>query len=148
LSFLTFAKVKTVSALHGSGISELLNAAADADTAAGRTLPTPQLNQVLQDAVIAHTPPVVRGRRIRLRYAHQGGRRPPVIVLHGSQVTRLPDHYRRYLINTFRKVFRLEGTPIRLELKQGDNPFAGRRNVLTPRQQRKRDRLLKHTKRR
>ena len=122
--------------------------AADAEAAAGRALPTPELNEVLREAVTAHAPPVVRGRRIRLRYAHQGGRRPPVIVVHGSQVGRLPAHYRRYLMNTFRKAFRLQGTPIRLELKQGDNPFAGRRNLLTPRQQRKRERLLKHVKRR
>ncbi len=148
LSFLNFAQVKTVSALHGSRIDELLQAAAQAEAAAGRALPTPQLNDVLRDAVAAHPPPVVRGRRVRLRYAHQGGRRPPLIVVHGSQANRLPAHYRRYLINTFRKAFDLIGTPIRLELKQGDNPFAGRRNPLTPRQQRKRERLLKHVKRR
>ena len=88
----------------------------------------------------------MRGRRIRLRYAHQGGRNPPVIVIHGNQTDKLPDAYRRYLINRFRKVFKLKGTPVRLSLKTSDNPFAGRRNKLTPRQQQKRRRLMKHVK--
>ena len=95
----------------------------------------------------AHAPPLVRGRRIRLRYAHQGGRNPPVIVIHGNQTNRLPKAYRRYLINRFRKVFRLQGTPVRLSFKTSENPFKGRRNKLTPRQERKRKRMMKHVKR-
>ena len=88
----------------------------------------------------------MRGRRIRLRYAHQGGRNPPVIVIHGNQTDKLPDAYRRFLINRFRKIFKLKGTPVRLSLKTGRNPFEGRRNKLTPRQERKRRRLMKHVK--
>ena len=103
---------------------------------------------MLEDAVNEHQPPLVRGRRIRLRYAHQGGRNPPVIVVHGNQTERLPEAYRRYLINRFRKVFKLKGTPVRLQLKTGANPFKGRRNKLTPRQERKRKRMMKHAKRR
>lgn len=90
---------------------------------------------------------MIAGRRIRLRYAHQGGRNPPIIVIHGNQAEKLPDAYRRYLINRFRKRFRLQGTPVRLQLKTSANPYKGKRNKLTPRQERKRQRLKKFTKR-
>jgi len=146
LPFLDFADMHFVSALHGSDIRPLLTSARKAAEAARKDLPTARLNEVLSDAVMAHPPPVVRGRRVKLTYAHQGGQRPPVIVLHGNQTDRLPVSYRRYLINAFRKAFRLRGTPVRLQLKTGSNPFAGRRNKLTPRQQRKRDRLKSFTK--
>jgi GTP-binding protein len=104
---------------------------------------TAELTRELELAIAAHAPPLARGRRIRLRYAHQGGRNPPVIVIHGNQTERLPDAYRRYLINRFRKAFRLKGTPVRLTFKTSDNPFKGRRNKLTPRQEKKRERLMK-----
>lgn len=148
LPFLDFAEQRTISALHGSGVGDLLPAVERAFSAATRDLPTGELTRVLEDAVREHQPPLVRGRRIRLRYAHQGGRNPPVIVVHGNQTDRLPEAYRRYLINRYRKVFRLKGTPVRLQLKSSDNPFKGRRNKLTPRQERKRKRLMKFTKRR
>jgi GTP-binding protein len=141
LPFLDFAEVHPVSALHGSNILELFAAATRAAAAAGAELPTKELNEVLQDFVARHPPPLVRGRRIRLTYAHQGGRRPPLIVVHGNQTAQLPDAYRRYLVNRFREAFRLKGTPIRLELRTGRNPYAGRRNQLTPRQVRKRRRI-------
>ena len=147
LPFLEFAKRITISALHGTAVGELLPAVESAHRAATRNLSTNELTRELENAVIAHPPPLVRGRRIRLRYAHQGGRNPPVIVIHGNQTERLPDSYRRYLINRFRKVFRLKGTPVRLSFKTGKNPFKGRRNKLTPRQERKRRRLMKHAKR-
>jgi GTP-binding protein len=146
LPFLDFVDIHFVSALHGSDIRTLLLSATKAGEAALKDLPTKQLNDVLADAVLAHPTPLVKGRRVKLTYAHQGGKRPPVIVLHGNQTDRLPESYRRYLIKTFRKVFRLKGTPIRLQLKTGDNPFAGIRNKLTPRQTRKRDRLKSFTK--
>ncbi len=147
LDFVPYAKVHFISALHGSGIAELVQSALAAFDAAGVDLPTPQLNALLRDAMTAHPPPVVRGRRIRLRYAHQGGRHPPLIVVHGSQTERLPAHYRRYLENAFREALRLEGTPIRLELRSGDNPYAGRRNELTPRQRERRRRVIRHSRR-
>jgi GTP-binding protein len=83
----------------------------------------------------------VHGRRIKLRYAHQGGRNPPLIVIHGNQTEALPDAYSRYLTNRFRQALGLDGTPIRLAFKTGENPFQGRRNSLTPRQRKKRERL-------
>jgi GTP-binding protein len=148
LDFVAYAAVHYVSAMHGSGISELVRSALEAHAAAGASLPTPRLNEVLEEATGAHPPPVVRGRQIRLRYAHQGGRYPPVIVVHGSQAESLPAHYVRYLERSFREAFKLRGTPIRVELKSGDNPFAGRRNELTRRQKRRRKRLLAHHRRR
>lgn len=128
LAFADFARVSYVSALHGSGIDGAIDTALRAYEAAGREMPTPELNRILEQALVAHSPPLVGGRRIRLRYAHQGGRHPPVVVIHGSRLEQLPGHYRRYLANAFRKAFRLEGAPLRLEFKSGGNPFAGRRN--------------------
>ena len=128
LAFTDFARINYISALHGSGIDGAVDAALRAYEAAGREMPTPDLNRILEHALIAHPPPLVGGRRIRLRYAHQGGRHPPIIIVHGSRTNLLPGHYRRYLANTFRKRMRLEGAPLRLEFKGGGNPFAGRRN--------------------
>ncbi|MGB5344971.1 MAG: ribosome biogenesis GTPase Der [Woeseia sp.] len=147
LPFLEFAERMTISALHGTGVGDLLPAAERAYRAATRDMQTQDLTRALEDAVTAHAPPLVRGRRVRLRYAHQGGRNPPVIVIHGNQTEHLPEAYRRYLINHFRKVFKLKGTPVRLTFKTSDNPFKGRRNKLTPRQEYKRRRLMKHVKR-
>jgi len=146
LPFLNFAERMTISALHGTAVGDLLPAVERAYRAATRDISTTDLNRELENAVSAHAPPLVRGRRIRLRYAHQGGRNPPVIVIHGNQTEKLPEAYRRYLINRFRKAFRLQGTPVRLAFKTGDNPYKGRRNKLTPRQERKRKRLMKHVR--
>lgn len=147
LPFLDFAERITISALHGTAVGDLLPAAERAYRAATRDMSTTRLTQELENAVTAHPPPMVGGRRIRLRYAHQGGRNPPVIVIHGNQTEKLPEAYRRYLINRFRKAFKLKGTPVRLALKTGENPFKGKRNKLTPRQEQKRKRLMKHAKR-
>jgi len=146
LPFLDFAERMTISALHGTAVGDLLPAVERAYRAATRDMSTTELTKELEDALVAHAPPLVRGRRIRLRYAHQGGRNPPVIVIHGNQTDKLPDAYRRYLINRFRKAFRLKGTPVRLAFKTSKNPFKGRRNKLTPRQERKRQRLMKKVK--
>ena len=90
---------------------------------------------------------MVRGRRIKLRYAHQGGRNPPIVVIHGNQTDHVPEAYRRYLVNVYRKAFALEGTPVRVTFRGEENPFAGKRNPLTPRQVRKRKRLIQRNKR-
>ena len=146
LPFLDFAERMTISALHGTAVGDVLPAVERAFDAAMRDMSTTELTRELEAAVSAHPPPLVRGRRIRLRYAHQGGRNPPVIVIHGNQTDRVPESYRRYLINRFRKAFRLKGTPVRLSFKSSDNPYKGRRNKLTPRQERKRRRMMKHVK--
>ena len=93
-----------------------------------------------------HQPPSVRGRRIKLRYAHQGGKNPPLLIIHGNQADLTPPSYRRYLINRYRKSCNLYGTPVKIEFRTGDNPFKGRKNKLTPRQTRKRERLVKHVR--
>lgn len=134
LPFVKFARLHFVSALHGSGVGELLDSAGRAYAAANRQLSTPELTRVLETAVKQHQPPVVRGRRIRLRYAHQGGRNPPVIVVHGNQTGAVPDAYRRYLEGVFREAFDLFGTPVHIEFRTGENPYAERRKKLTPKQ--------------
>ncbi len=146
LRFLDFAPVHQISALHGSGVGELMDAVRAAFAAAMRDMPTPDLTRVLEAAIRQHQPPLVRGRRIRLRYAHQGGRNPPVIVVHGAQAERTPEDYRRYLMNCFREAFRLKGTPVRVDLRTEANPFAGRRDKLTPRQRRTRQRTERRSR--
>lgn len=141
LPFLDFAAWRFISALHGSGVGHLLELAEEAYANATRDLATPELTRLLEVAVFEHQPPLVQGRRIKLRYAHQGGRNPPVIVIHGNQTDALPGAYKRYLMNFFRQALKLWGTPIRLELKSGTNPFAGRKNTLTTRQIEKKKRL-------
>lgn len=147
LPFLDFAPVHFISALHGTGVGELMRAVSQAYDASMREIPTPELTRVLELAIEQHQPPLVRGRRIKLRYAHQGGRNPPIIVVHGNQVQHVPEAYRRYLANLFRKHFRLDGAPVRVEFRADENPFKGRRNPLTPRQVRSRKRILKRVKR-
>ncbi|EAR23353.1 ribosome biogenesis GTPase Der [Nitrococcus mobilis] len=147
LGFLDFAKLYFISALYGTGVGLLYGAVQQAYASSCRKLDTPQLNRILTEAVAAHQPPLVRGRRVKLRYAHQGGRNPPVIVIHGNQTARLTSAYRRYLVNIFQRQLGLWGTPIRLELRAGSNPYAGRVNVLSPRQQARRKRLLAFVKR-
>ncbi len=146
LPFLDFAERITISALHGTAVGDVLPAVERAFKAAVIDMPTTELTRELESAITAHPPPLVRGRRIKLRYAHQGGRNPPVIVIHGNQTDRVPESYRRYLINHFRKVFKLRGTPVRLQFRSSDNPYKGRRNKLTPRQERRRKRLMKRVK--
>jgi GTP-binding protein len=146
LHFIDFAKIHYISALHGSGVGNLFGSVKVAWYAAHRQINTARLNQILQNAVTAHAPPLRRGRRVKLRYVHQGGHNPPLFIIHGNQVNALPSAYKRYLINTFREEFSLEGTPIRLEFKQGENPYQGRKNTLTPHQLKKRQRLMQHVK--
>jgi GTP-binding protein len=146
LDFVPFAEHRYLSALHGSGIAEVVESAMRAYECAGRQVSTPRLNEILIQATTAHAPPIVQGRRIRLRYVHQGGRFPPLFVIHGSQAERVPARYRRYLENTFRRALKLVGTPVKIELRTGDNPFAGRRNRLTPRQVKRRKRVIRHSR--
>jgi GTP-binding protein len=148
LRFVDFARVLMISALHGSGLAELLAAVRRAHAAATADLSTPDLTRVLHAAVERTPPPLVHGRRIKLRYAHQGGSTPPRIIIHGNQTESVPDHYRRYLERVFRDAFDLSGTPVVLELRTGENPFKGRRNALTPHQQRKRERLMRKIRKR
>jgi GTP-binding protein len=147
LEFASFAPLHFISARHGSGVGELFQTVRQVYAAATRDMATPELTRVLEAAVESHPPKVIAGRRIKLRYAHQGGQNPPIIVVHGNQTDHIPEAYRRYLVNVFRKAFDLQGTPVRVIFKGEDNPYAGKRNPLTPRQVRKRKRLIQRNKR-
>lgn len=146
LVFINFARTHFISALHGSGVGNLYQSIHRAYESATRKLHTPLLNEILNDALADHQPPLVKGRRIKLRYAHVGGNNPPIIVIHGNQTDSVPEAYKRYLQHRFTDALRLEGTPIRFEFKTGDNPFKGRKNKLTKRQINSRRRLVKHVK--
>ncbi len=128
LDFMGWADLHFISARHGTNVGHLFTSVQRAYEAATAQWSTNFLTQLLQGITEEHQPPMVNGRRIKLRYAHLGGRNPPVIVIHGNQVDRLPGSYQRYLENTFRDVLELRGTPLRVELRSGENPYApGRR---------------------
>lgn len=146
LGFLDFADIHFISALHGSGVGKLFASVDRAYASTTIDCKASQLTDILQQAVQQHAPPLVHGRRIKLRYAHQGGRNPPIVVIHGNQTDSVPGSYRRYLANTYRKALQLTGTPVRIEFRAGKNPFEGRKNPLTARQQAHRKRLLRHVK--
>ncbi|STX51687.1 GTP-binding protein EngA [Legionella busanensis] len=148
LQFANFAKMRFISALHGSGVGLLFKDIDEAYACAIQTFSTPKLTRLLQDLVSQHQPPLVQGRRIKLRYAHVGGHNPPLIVIHGNQLDSLPDSYKRYLINNFTTQLGLVGTPLKLEFKGSVNPFKDKKNKLTPRQLKRKKRLMKHVKKR
>ncbi|MCA0403075.1 MAG: ribosome biogenesis GTPase Der [Proteobacteria bacterium] len=146
LQFAQFAKIRFISALHGSGVGLLFKDIEQAYASAIQAFSTPKLTRLLQDLVSQHTPPLVNGRRIKLRYAHAGGHNPPIIVIHGNQLNSLPDSYKRYLNKGFVAHLKLVGTPLKLEFKGGDNPYKDKKNKLTERQIKKRKRLMKKVK--
>lgn len=146
LDFIDFARVHFISALHGSGVGNLFDSIKEAYACATQKMTTSLLTRILQMATDEHQPPMIGGRRIKLKYAHPGGYNPPIIVIHGNQMEKLPDAYKRYLSNYYRRSLKIIGSPIRLIFQEGSNPFAGRKNKLTPSQLRKRKRLMKFIK--
>jgi len=146
LEFVNFADIYFISALHGSNVGLLYKAINNAYDSAFLELSTPELTRLLERAVENNQPPVARGRRLKMRYAHQGGKNPPIIVIHGPSPELVPKPYKRYLINFFRQVLKIKGTPIRIDFKAGANPYSGRRNVLTKRQQSKKNRMISYIK--
>jgi GTP-binding protein len=147
LSFVEYASIHYISALHGTGVGKLMAVVQKAYSNSRKQFSASRLTRILEDAVMQHQPPLVKGRRIKLRYAHQGGQNPPIIVIHGNQTGSVPDGYRRYLANIYRKILKLDGTPVRIQFKTGENPYEGRKNKLTKRQVEKRKRLKKFVKR-
>lgn len=143
LRFASWAPVVVISALHGSGLGELFDAVETVYDAACRSLSSGPLNRVLERAVEAHAAPVVQRFAAKLRYAHPGGTFPTRIVIHGNRTRHVPAAYRRYLVNRFREAFDLVGVPVQLIFRDSDNPYAGRRNKLTPRQLKRRKRVRK-----
>ncbi|SIQ56216.1 ribosome biogenesis GTPase Der [Marinobacterium stanieri] len=146
LEFAGFARFHFISALHGTGVGNLYDSINEAYDCAMAKWSTNQLTKLLEDVVADHQPPAVNNRRIKLRYAHQGGSNPPIIVVHGNQTNALPGSYKRYLENRFIKYLKIKGTPIRFEFRTSDNPFAGKKNTLTPRQLAKKERSRQHVK--
>lgn len=146
LTFAPYIGVQTMSALHGTGVGHLFEWVAEAFKGAQcRTTPS-KLTEMIAEAVEAHQPPAIRGRRIKMRFAHWGGVFPPKLVIHGNQLKSLPDTYVRYLENFVRERLGIRGTPIKIDLRQGPNPFAGKKNKLTERQVKRKKRLMKHVK--
>ena len=143
LRFLDFAEQQFISATRKEGITKLMQAVSRAYAAAAIEVNTSTLTRLLESALEKFQPPLVRHQRIRLKYATQIGTCPPTFVIHGNQIARIPGSYKRYLENYFRKKLQLTGTPVQLLFRQPDNPYAGRRSKLTPRQQRTRRRLQK-----
>ena len=128
LQFCDYAKQHLISALHGSGVGDLFKTIQAVHMAAFKKVSTSDLNRVLEQAVNEHQPPLIAGRRVKLRYAHLGGLNPPRVIVHGNQVDKLSQAYTKYLIGVFRKAFKWVGTPVTIEYKATTNPFEGRKN--------------------
>jgi GTP-binding protein len=144
LDFVPFAPLYFISARHGTGVGELMKSTVRAYEGAMRTLPTKELTRTLEHALSMHQPPLVRGRRIKLRYAHQGGRNPPRIVIHGNQTASVPEAYTRYLANLFRKTYDLFATPVAIEYRTDANPYARERRAARAPQRKGRSEPRRH----
>ena len=146
LTFIDFAKMHFISALHGSGVGHLYDSIHQAYFSATLKVPTSRLNEILERAIFNHQPPLVNGRRIKLRYAHLGGNNPPIIIVHGNQTEKVPEAYKRYLMHQFVDALELKGTPLRMEFRTAENPFKRRKNKVTDRQVDSRRRTKAHIK--
>ncbi|WP_100752847.1 ribosome biogenesis GTPase Der [Vibrio salilacus] len=142
LGFVDFARIHFISALHGTGVGHLFESVQEAYKSATTRVGTSVLTRIMKMATEDHQPPLVRGRRVKLKYAHAGGYNPPIVVIHGNQVNELPDSYKRFLMNYFRKSLEIMGTPIRIQFQSSENPFEGKSNKMTLSQERKRKRLM------
>ncbi|MGF1691263.1 ribosome biogenesis GTPase Der [Photobacterium kagoshimensis] len=148
LGFVDFARIHFISALHGTGVGHLYESVIEAYQSATKRISTSLLTRIMQMAQDDHQPPMIRGRRVKLKYAHAGGYNPPIVVIHGNQVNELPGSYKRYLMNYYRKSLELMGTPIRILFQSSDNPFEGKTQKLTISQERQRKRLTSALKNR
>jgi GTP-binding protein len=146
LNFVEWAEAVRISAKHGSGLRELFQAVHRAHASATKVFSTSEVNTALEIAYEANPPPSIRGHVSKLRYVHPGGENPPTFIVHGTRLKVLPESYKRYLENFFRKRFKLVGTPVRFLFREGTNPYEGKKNVLTERQIAKKKRLIRHVK--
>ncbi len=146
LRFADYADTHFISALHGTGVGHLYRSVQAGFESATRKLVTGELTRILEGAVYDPPPPMINGRRIKLRYAHAGGQNPPLVVIHGNQTGSVPNSYQRYLEKVYRRELKLVGTPVRIEFRSGDNPYADKRNKLTQRQVQRKRRLMAHVK--
>ncbi|MBD3820654.1 MAG: ribosome biogenesis GTPase Der [Thiotrichales bacterium] len=133
LHFVDYAKKHLISALHGSGVGDLFKTIRGVYQAVMKKVSTSDLNRVLEQAVLDHQPPLIGGRRVKLRYAHLGGSNPPRVIIHGTQVDKLPQAYTKYLMNVFRKAFKWQGTPVFIEYKVTVNPYENRKSTFSGR---------------
>jgi GTP-binding protein len=146
LAFVDYACFHFISALHGTGVGDIFKTVNRIEKSINRKVQSSVLTELLSEAVAAHAPPLNNGRRIKLRYAHIGGHEPLRIIVHGNQTNKVPDTYTRYLSNFFRRKLKLIGTPIFIQYKYGRNPYGHRHNVLTERQLKRRQRVIRHSK--
>lgn len=146
LQFIDFAQIHYISALHGTGVGHLYESVDKAYQSATAKFQSKHLTQILEGAVFDHAPPMINGRRIKLRYAHAGGSNPPIIVIHGNQTDKVPRSYVRYLEKVYRRELQLQGTPVRIEFKGSENPFANKPNKLSKRQQERKQRQAARNK--
>jgi len=129
LGFIDFAKIHFISALHGTGVGHLYESVEEAFISATKRISTAMVTKILDMAAFDHQPPMHNGRRIKLKYAHAGGYNPPIIVIHGNLAKKLPQSYKRYLMNYYRKSLKIMGTPIRIQFRETSNPFAGKKKL-------------------
>ncbi|WP_413110868.1 ribosome biogenesis GTPase Der [Thaumasiovibrio sp. DFM-14] len=148
LGFVDFARLHFISALHGTGVGHLFESVQEAYQSATKRIGTSMLTRIMQMAQDDHQPPLIRGRRVKLKYAHAGGYNPPIIVIHGNLVNSLPASYKRYLMNYYRKSLQMMGTPIRIQFQSSENPFEVKTSKLTISQERQRKRLMTMVKNR
>ena len=146
LSFINYASVHYISALHGSGVGKLFTPIKKSFEHAGGRFPTSLLNKILEKANAAHKAPPVAGRRPRLKFVNQSDVFPPTLIFHGNNVNNIPNSYERYLKNFFISSLKLTNTPIKIEYKSGENPFKDKKNILSARQIQKKKRLMKFVK--
>ncbi|MCL1050424.1 ribosome biogenesis GTPase Der [Shewanella abyssi] len=145
LGFIDFARIHFISALHGTGVGHLYESVEEAYDSATKRVSTAMLTRIMQMAQDDHQPPLVKGRRVKLKYAHAGGYNPPIVVVHGNQVKKLPDSYKRYMMNYYRRSLKVMGTPIQIRFQDGANPFEGMHTKkLTVSQERRRKRMTSH----
>jgi GTP-binding protein len=146
LSFVNYATVHFISALHGSGVGKLFSPIKKSYENAGGRFPTSLLNRILEQANNTHRPPPVAGKRMRLKFVNQSDIFPPTLIFHGNHVQNVPNSYERFLKNFFITALKLTNTPIKIQYKSGDNPFKDKKNILSARQIQKKKRLMKFVK--
>ena len=146
LSFVNYATVHYISALHGSGVGRLFSPIKRSYENAGGRFPTSLLNRILEQANNTHQPPPVAGKRMRLKFVNQSDVFPPTLIFHGNHVQNVPNSYERFLKNFFITALKLTNTPIKIQYKSGDNPFKDKKNILSARQIQKKKRLMKFVK--
>jgi GTP-binding protein len=148
LGFVDFSRIHFISALHGTGVGHLFESVEEAYKSATTRVSTSVLTRILTMATDDHQPPMVRGRRVKLKYAHAGGYNPPIIVVHGNLVNELPNAYKRYLMNYYRKSLEIMGTPIQIRFQSSENPYELKTDKMTLSQERKRKKLMTMVKNR